>query len=89
MIAYTMVFAGLIAIGQSTIGIDISQSCNEFTCLRNDKGVDFTITRAWRSYGAFDSVCVCVHIAAWRMRHVVVTGVDRQSEQRQSGGHSV
>ena len=38
----------------ATIGVDISQACDAFTCLKNAHSVDFTITRAWRSFGTFD-----------------------------------
>ena len=41
-------------VAQGTTGIDLSTTCDEFTCLKSD-GIEFTITRAWVSYGAFDS----------------------------------
>jgi len=39
----------------ATFGFDISASCNEFSCLHNTYGAQFMITRAWQSFGAFDS----------------------------------
>jgi len=39
----------------ATFGFDISAACSEFSCLHNTYGAQFMITRAWQSYGAFDS----------------------------------
>ena len=42
---------------QATKGVDISQSFNNFSCLKSN-GVNFVITRAWKSYGAYDSIAI-------------------------------
>jgi hypothetical protein len=38
----------------ATKGVDLSTSFNNFACFKNN-GISFVITRAWLSYGAFDS----------------------------------
>eukprot|EP01084_Bolivina_argentea_P064238 117195_1 len=48
-------FVSLIALSSATTGVDISQICGEFSCLKSSHGVDFSISRAWYSYGSFDS----------------------------------
>lgn len=35
-------------------GVDVSQVCNNFSCLKAD-GIDFMMARCWTSYGAYDS----------------------------------
>ena len=36
-------------------GIDLAEVYDDFSCLKKTDGLDFIITRAWHSYGAFDS----------------------------------
>jgi len=38
-----------------TTGVDLSSATSDWSCLHQDDAVDFMITRAWMSYGAFDS----------------------------------
>ena len=50
-------FAALALLAPSafaTYGVDISQYCDSFSCLK-DNGYSFAIPRAWKSYGGFDS----------------------------------
>jgi hypothetical protein len=59
MFAIAFVSAALLlGLSSATIGVDISQACGEFSCLKSSYGVDFSITRAWMSYGAFDSASI-------------------------------
>eukprot|EP01084_Bolivina_argentea_P235815 396682_1 len=39
-------------------GIDLASTFDGFTCLKQTDGVDFMITRAWHSYGAFDATSI-------------------------------
>ena len=48
----------LIGVSLATKGVDISQPCGEFSCLKSSYAVDFSITRAWLSTGAFDSASI-------------------------------
>lgn len=48
----------MIVISFATKGVDISQPCNEFSCLKSSYAVDFSITRAWLSTGYFDSASI-------------------------------
>merc|ERR1719411_1485528 len=55
MATYFLVILSIsFGLSSATIGVDISQACNSFSCLKSDYSVDFTVTRAWRSYGSFD-----------------------------------
>lgn len=42
---------------QAVLGVDISQSFNDFQCLKG-KNIQFVIARAYKSYGAVDSNAV-------------------------------
>jgi len=39
----------------ATFGVDVTAYTNTFSCLRSSYGCQFMITRAWMSYGAYDS----------------------------------
>jgi len=43
--------------GWSGLGVDVSGSCNGFSCLKND-GYNYAIVRCWRSTGTFDPYCI-------------------------------
>ena len=54
ILALLAVFSLLAYETNATRGVDISQPYNNFQCFKNN-GIDFVITRAWKSYGDFDS----------------------------------
>ena len=51
-----VLFASLLTLNFATIGVDVSEeySVSTWTCLKDD-GISFMVTRAWHSYGAFDT----------------------------------
>mmetsp|Transcript_61684 Transcript_61684/g.75633 ORF Transcript_61684/g.75633 Transcript_61684/m.75633 type:complete len:224 (-) Transcript_61684:18-689(-) len=52
----TFFLISLIHYGTSLTGIDLAGTYDDFTCLK--QSIEFIITRAWHSYGAFDSTSI-------------------------------
>eukprot|EP01084_Bolivina_argentea_P027494 51105_1 len=54
----TFFLSTFIGFSTATEGVDLSTASNEWSCLHSTDGFDFSICRAWKSYGAFDSTSI-------------------------------
>lgn len=64
MLFVSLFLSCLYSLTFATTGVDLSTVCGAMSCLKGD-GIDFTIPRAWYSYGAFDSSSITNLNYAW------------------------